>query len=104
MTCSSCSASMPAGADWCGQCYAPVAPVAATRFVPAQAPVVLETYSRWRKTDSSFGPVGRVSWTVGVAAVGGLFLFSTDPFAIGGWFLIAAPLILRGVWKRARVT
>jgi hypothetical protein len=101
MTCASCAASMRPDAAWCGQCFAKVAP---SRFVPAAAVVAVPTFSRWRKTATSFGPVGRVSWTVGVAAVGGLCLFSLDPFAIGGWFLIAAPLILRSVWKRARVT
>lgn len=103
MSCSSCGAMMRVHATWCGQCYAPVV-VTSARFVPRAEPVALQTFSRWRKSDSSFGPVGRVSWTLGVAAVGGMCLFSLDPFAIGGWFLIAAPLILRSVWKRARVT
>jgi hypothetical protein len=101
VSCSSCGAAMRTTATWCGQCYASVA---ASRFVPAVDKVALQTIIRWRKTDSSFGPVGRVSWTVGVVLVGGMALFSLDPFAIGGWWLIAAPLILRSVWKRARVT
>jgi hypothetical protein len=103
VTCGGCRATLHPDATWCGQCYAPVA-VVATRFVPKAEAAAPQTFSRWRSSDSSFGPFGRVSWTVGVAAVGALSLFSLDPFAIGGWFFVATPVILRSVWKRARVT
>jgi hypothetical protein len=47
--------------------------------------------------------VGRISWTVGVVLIAGLTVFSQDIFAMGIWFLFVAPLVLRSVWKRARI-
>jgi hypothetical protein len=117
MTCERCGARSRTGAEWCGQCLHPfgtaapavipaVTPAvdpAVHRYVPVSAPPPTMTYSRWRKGPSSFGPVGRISWTVGVLAVAGLCIFSQDWFAIGGWCLIGAPLVLRSVWARVRI-
>ncbi len=61
-------------------------------------------YSRWRKSVSSFGPVGRVSWTVGMTSFAVLFIVTGNLFAIAGWCLIAMPLVLRSVWARSRVS
>ena len=69
----------------------------------ADPPPVLEQYSRWRSGPMSMGPVGRISWTVGVLLVAALSVFSGNPVSIGVWCLIAAPLILRSVWKRHRI-
>ena len=109
MTCERCGALSRAGAEWCGQCLHPFdspatfeAP-AIHRHLPVTTLPKPVTYSRWRKGPNSFGPVGRVSWTVGVLAVAGLCVFSQDWFAIGGWCLIGAPLVLRSVWTKARV-
>jgi hypothetical protein len=49
------------------------------------------------------GPVGRILWTIGVLLVAGFCVFSGDPFAIAGWCLIGAPLILRSVWTKSRI-
>ena len=109
MTCDRCGARSRTGAEWCSQCLQPfgssVTPDVAAmhRHVPVAAPPPTMTYSRWRKGPSSFGPVGRISWTVGVLAVAGLCIFSQDWFAIGGWCLIGAPLVLRSVWAKARI-
>ena len=62
------------------------------------------TYSRWRKTDSTFGPMGRSVWTVLVVLVMAMAVFSQNPFAIGPLCLIGAPLVLRSVWAKGRVT
>ncbi len=113
MTCEKCGAASRAEAEWCGQCLHPfgstVAPAAAQaaapphRHLPTATLPQPVTYSRWRKGPTSFGPVGRVSWTVGVLLVAGLCVFSQDWFAIGGWCLIGAPLVLRSVWAKARI-
>ena len=107
MTCAACGASGPPGVSWCGRCFAVVAPVPAPagRFVPApDAPRAPPVHSRWRKTDTTFGPAGRVCWTVGMVLVLALFAFSANPFAIGGWLFIAMPLVLRSVWAAGRVS
>ncbi|MGB8650851.1 MAG: hypothetical protein WCD35_09340 [Mycobacteriales bacterium] len=105
MTCQACGATSRAGAEWCTQCHLPFAVAAVpARLVPAAAPAVVPVYSRWRKTDTSFGPLGRVLWTVSMTAVAALFLFSMDLFAIVGWCGIAMPLVLRSVWARGRVS
>lgn len=108
MTCTDCGATVPPGAAWCGQCLAAAAGVPAAqpgRFVPAgSAPRRPQVLSRWRKTDTTFGPAGRLCWTVGVVLAAGFFVFSGSPFAIGGWCLIAGPMILRSVWRPGRVS
>jgi hypothetical protein len=66
-------------------------------------PAVQPVYSRWRGGPTSLGPVGRVSWTVGVLLVAAFAVFSGDIFFIGIWLLLVGPLILRSVWSRARI-
>lgn len=110
MTCPTCGAAVRPDAPWCGQCLAPlqsdpVSPVSPARAVAAPEPVRAEpTYSRWRGGATSMGPIGRVLWTVFMVAVGLLCLYSQNPFAIGPWWLIAMPLVLRSVWARKRIT
>ena len=94
---------MRTGMSWCGQCYASVG-VPARRSAPvAVAQQHLPTYTRWRKTDTSFGPVGRVLWTVAMVLLLAMCLFSQDPFAIVAAVLVAG-VVLRSVWKRSRLT
>jgi hypothetical protein len=116
--CSSCGAVLTAGVSWCGQCFAAVTPESSAAPVPAGTwagptvaaarpqPVMRST--RWAKTDTTFGPVGRVVATLAllvplvVMAVGGL----ADPFVWGGaavWGLVIMPWGLRDVWKAGRV-
>jgi hypothetical protein len=88
---------------------AAAAPAAAPTAAPAVAvghdlPPGPPEFSRWRGGDLSMGPVGRVLWTVVMVAIGGLCLFSQNPFAIGPWWFIAMPLVLRSVWARKRIT
>jgi hypothetical protein len=107
VTCDSCGASSRPGAAWCARCHRTFeAPPSAPK--PSRPVAVVErpspaTYSRWRKSTTSFGPLGRVLCTLAVLAVAGLCLFSEDPFAIGGWCLVAGPLVLRSVWAKAKV-
>ena len=59
--------------------------------------------SRWRKGTTTFGPVGRVSWTVVVVA---LPVFVLAFGGIGGlvfcavWCGVIAPMALRDIWKK----
>lgn len=105
MSCSSCGATLRAGSGFCGQCYASVTRAEPSRPVPsAERLRLLPTYSRWRKTDTTFGPVGRTAWTVMVVLVMAMAVFSQNPFAIGPLCLVFAPLVLRSVWAKGRVT
>lgn len=65
--------------------------------------VVLPTYTRWRKTDTKFGPFGRVAWTVAMVLGLAVALFSQDPFAIVG-AVVVMTVVLRSVWARSRLT
>ena len=76
--------------------------------VPPPAAARLVRTSRWAKTDTTFGPLGRVLATVAllvplvVMLVGGM----ADPFVWGGaavWGAVIVPWGLRDVWKAGRV-
>jgi hypothetical protein len=104
--------------EWCGQCYAPrgrasTAPstiMALTRPVPVTAPLpptVVRT--RWRKTATTFGPVGRV---IGTLALVIPFIFLTAAgildggMTIGGaalWGFVVMPWGLRDVWRAGQL-
>jgi hypothetical protein len=81
------------------------APPAVTgRFVPTVAgPAVTPVYSRWRGGPTSLGPIGRISWTVGVVLMAAFAVFSGSIFFMGMWILFVGPLVLRSVWKRDRI-
>jgi hypothetical protein len=91
---------------WCGQCFAAIGEAAArpSRPVVQQELPTYPTYSRWRKTTTTFGPVGRVMWTLGTLLVMAMAVFSQNPFAIAPLCLIGAPLVLRSVWAKGRLT
>ena len=85
-----------------------VAAVPASRMVPLETlpPAVRRT--RWLKTPTTFGPVGRVSCTVALfvplalMVIGGL----ADPFVWGGagfWAAVVMPLALRDIWKAGQL-
>lgn len=122
--CHACGASVSTAAEWCGQCYAPrdraatglmATPpgsiMAPTRPVPAAAtlpPQVIR--SRWRKTKTTFGPVGRIIATVGLILPFIFFVvigILTGGFTIFGaviWGFIIMPWGLRDVWKAGQVS
>ena len=130
--CSSCGATLATGAQWCGQCYAVTAPaptsaptsaagvpVPSTRSVmtPTQAgrptPVASLTApiqkTRWGKTPTTFGPVGRILATTGFVVPFILFVIlgiATGGFLIDGaalWGIFIMPLGLRDVWKAGQI-
>lgn len=136
--CQSCGAALSADAQWCGQCYAVRTPVAAAVGAAAAAPAsVVATEpnrfggpvsapsstrmarpselpqtivkSRWRKTATTFGPLGRIIATV--ALVVPFVLFVVISIYTGG-LILAAPVIwgfvimpwgLRDTWKAGQV-
>jgi hypothetical protein len=122
--CTSCGATLSSAMSWCGQCYAPRGraattnataasvgvPARMTRPVPAAAvlpPTVRR--SRWRKTQTTFGPVGRVLWTFALVVPVPLFLVAGvigDIFAFGVagiWAFVIMPMGLRAVWRDGQV-
>ena len=71
---------------WCGQCHTRLGEVAApspSRFVPASE---------------------QVAWTIAMALVVAMALFSQNPFAIGPLCFILVPLVMRSVWANGRVS
>jgi hypothetical protein len=79
-------------------------PTVPGRLVPA-APgaAVVPLYSRWRGGPTSLGPVGRIGWSAAVLLVAAVAAFSGDIFFIGIWYLLAGPMVLRSVWRKARI-
>jgi hypothetical protein len=102
---------LSANAAWCGQCFAAVT-APAGGFVPAAAtggvvPTVTRT-TRWQKTPTTFGPVGRLVATVAlliplaVMVVGGFAVM----FSWGGAAVYAAVIVpwgLRDIWREGRL-
>jgi hypothetical protein len=75
------------------------------------APVLPPTVrrSRWRKTQTTFGPVGRVLWTIALVVPVPLFIVAGvvgDLFAFGVaviWAFVIMPMGLRAVWRAGQV-
>ena len=100
MSCSSCGAALRAETAWCGQCFAPAGP--RPHAVPQPPAGARPAYSRWASGPTSFGPVGRVLLTLLVLLVEyWLYRFNILGFLVVT--VLAVPLVLRDIWKRARV-
>ena len=114
-TCSSCGATLKPELSWCWLCLTPVKvpelqPATVGGTSPALAPdEPTPQYSRWRAGPTTFGPVGRISITLVVAAVGVLVFFVfrivDGPIVVAdvGIYGVGAFFLLRHVWKRERV-
>jgi hypothetical protein len=106
-----CACGVPAGSD-APRCRACPAVASATSRAAAATPArpdtaVLMTYSRWKKSTGTFGPVGRVVATL-------LLLVPLPVFAmavsvgigiIGGgiYVLVVMPWALKDIWKQAAI-
>jgi hypothetical protein len=85
--------------------------MAPTRALPAPKtlpPVVVR--SRWRKTKTTFGPVGRVLATIGLVVpfiffvVIGILTGGLTIFGAVIWGFVIMPWGLRDVWKAGQVS
>jgi len=65
----------------------------------------LMTYSRWKKSDSTFGPTGRMVATLLLIAplplVGMAIATGIGIIGAGIYIFIVMPLALRDIWKKA---
>jgi len=118
---------MGAEAEWCGQCYAlrraaqPAAPpqlgggtpwgtapastITPVRAVPVKAVAPATIKTRWRKTPTTFGPLGRILATIGLVVPEIFFVvvgILTGGFTIAGaliWGAILMPWGLKDTWR-----
>jgi hypothetical protein len=74
------------------------------RTTDPETAAALMSYSRWKKTDGTFGPAGRIIAT-------GLLVVPLPVFALGVatgigiigaglWVIVVMPWALRDIWKR----
>jgi hypothetical protein len=107
-TCRRCGELLSPDVPWCGRCSEPVRQFAARpplhdehSFVgtPSHVRTAGGHYTRWEKTATTFGPTGRVGWTIGL--VGYLILEASSTFFLL-WFvqLFIAGWLLKEIWKR----
>ena len=76
----------------------------ANGFVAAGSPLVRPSAppsSRWARSSTTFGPVGRMLGTVLLLAVGAwLTVFALVGAAV--WWFVVVPWALRDLWRRGR--
>jgi hypothetical protein len=109
-TCRKCEETLLPDLPWCPRCYEPVTQFAARAplhhgdFVGSAIPTGghIPHWSRWEKSATTFGPVGRVVAT--------MLLFATllPAIASGGFmyliaFPIAAAVVLNAIWAKGWV-
>ena len=108
--CRACGATLPADLRWCTTCYAPVTlysprePVHGPEGYAGQPEPTLRT-SRWRSGPTTFGPLGRILSTAGLAALFPWWGLGGNPFflwSLMGWLGMAG-IVIRSVWKRERI-
>lgn len=56
-------------------------------------------YSRWVKSDVSFGPVGRTVLTI-LLLIPALWGLMYSPVAAALWLFVVYPVAMRSVWKK----
>jgi hypothetical protein len=60
--------------------------------------------TRWQSSVVTFGPLGRIAWTLGVLGVLVWFAVYAGPFGIVGivvWVGWVVPRALKDIWRRA---
>src|SRR6266540_2903984 len=93
--CSRCGMPLPSDVRWCGQCLqsvrelTPRAPVHRGDFVdvPHHTGPNVPHWSRWEASATTFGPVGRIGWTLGIVGVGANAIFNNPLMLV---FLVPA--------------
>jgi hypothetical protein len=115
-----CGAVRDRSITWCSQCHAPHPPPeelpdpryvpfsrpAAYRPLPApRGPVLGPPGDRWRASEVTFGPIGRMVATVLVTLPLLWFLHNAVPFGFIGaitYGFVIWPWALRDIWRRTR--
>ena len=73
------------------------------QFASADAfigPPIPNGYSRWARSEVSFGPWGRILWTTVLCVLPVLwFSYAFFPIAII-WMVGLCPVVLRSIWKK----
>ena len=76
----------------------------ARRTTDPQVAMPLMTYSRWKKTDGTFGPIGRVVATLLLLVPLPVLAFAIASgigiIGAGLYVLVVMPWALRDIWKR----
>lgn len=120
--CRSCGARLSLEAEWCWQCYTPVAkpisaPLGETPWAgplvrglqPDPDPLPPPRYSRWKAGPTTFGPTVKIVITCALLGLGWLLFVSfkivEGAMAIAdvGVYLLGAGYLLRHVWRRGQV-
>ena len=111
--CRVCGVELNADVRWCTQCYTPVTEFAARPTRPGgfvDMPRHDVRYTRWQRSPSTFGPLGRLGITA-VLLLGVPIAFMPMGSAfwpVGLWFLLGyclfSSLVLRSVWQRVPIT
>ena len=76
--------------------------------MPVAAAAVADRSTRWRKTPTTFGPVGRILATVGLVVplafmvVGGMIFTAAWAGALI-WLVVVMPKGLRDIWRAGRL-
>lgn len=105
--CHECGATLARSAEWCGQCFAPVArPEPERNFAAPEAfigPRLRVRHSRSAKTEVSFGLAGRIVLTSLLVVLPLTYLLSVV-FPFGIVYLVAGcPVLLAGIWKKTAI-
>jgi hypothetical protein len=94
-----------AGAPAAAQLSGELSIMSGNRQQVAARPSVPMVKTRWRKTPTTFGPFGRVSWTVALLLplppmiVGTAVGIIPCVIGLGIWLFIIMPWALRDIWK-----
>jgi hypothetical protein len=131
-TCRVCDARLHVSSSFCARCLTPIAPseddvagglvdvaAAGGRWRDPQppggswkpeerltAPAPPKTHSRWRSSELTFGPAGKIAISVVVLGLPLLAWKLLGMWAIEFtllWTVIMVPRVMRDVWKRSRV-
>ena len=105
--CSNCGASVRERDEWCSQCFEPrETEPEPPKFAGPDAflgPPIPSGYTRWAKSDVSFGPFGRLLLTLFLCVLPVLwFLYFFFPIGII-WLVGFCPVVLSSIWKKVPI-
>lgn len=105
--CLDCGAALAGSAEWCGQCFAPLAKEEPERTFAAPdafiGPRLRIRYSRSAKTEVSLGLAGRIVLTLLLVVLPLTYLLSVVlPFGIV-YLVAGCPILLAGIWKKTAI-